>query len=163
MNDNIFRTYKEHKSKEFDIEFFVENNVLSVVCSELIHNKLIDLFEDEYFIFSETENGFILEDTSIEEIQEVFSEYDLLEIINEAAPVRKVVVRAGRRRVVYRCPPGQKKIKRRCVRRPAAELARVKRGARKAARKARSKRARATRRRKISLKRRASFAKRKHK
>jgi hypothetical protein len=69
----------------------------------------------------------------------------------------------GRRKIVFRCPPGQKKIKRRCVRRPAAELARVKRGARKAARKAKGKKSRANRRRKISLKRRIGLPKKHHK
>ena len=163
MNDNIFRIYKEYKQKEFDIEISEEIDYLNIICTDSISSKLIEILEEEYFIYKSTETGFIIEHSSIDELIDTLSEYNITEILNEAAPVRKVVVRGGRRRVVFRCPPGQKKIKRRCVRRPASELARVKRGARKAARKARSKRARATRRRKISLKRRAAFAKKKHK
>ena len=163
MDENIFQKYKEFKQKESDIEIIEQNNSINILCSESNHLKLIEVLDDEYFLYEETDEGFSIQESSFEELTEVLSEYNIAEDLTEASPVRKVVVRAGKRRIVYRCPPGNKKIKRRCVRRPSAELARVKRGARKAARKSKSKRSRANRRRKISLKRRASFAKRRHK
>ena len=163
MDENIFQKYKEFKQKESDIEIIEENDSINILCSESNHLKLMEVLDDEYFLYEETDEGFFIQESSFEELTEVLSEYDIAEELTEASPVRKVVVRGGKRKVVFRCPPGQKKIKRRCVRRPAAELARVRRGARRAARKAKSKRSRANRRRKISLKRRASFAKRRHK
>jgi hypothetical protein len=162
MNDNIFRDYQEQKENESAIQIIENSDNISIFCSEKNHVKLIEILDDEYFIYEETDSGFLVKDIPYDDFIKVLSEYEFLETLDEAAPVRKLVVRGGKRKVIFKCPPGQKKIKRRCIRRPAAELARVRRGARKAARKARSKRTRANRRRKISLKRRASFAKRRH-
>lgn len=162
MNDNIFRDYKEYKGKEFDIEI-IDGDSLDIVCSETVKESLKEILDEEYFNYDEFEDGFVVLDSSFQELNEVFSEYEFEEILNEASLMRKMVVRAGKRKIIYRCPPGHKKIKRRCVRRAAGELARLKRSARKAARKARSKRARAIRRRKISLKRRAGFSKKRRK
>jgi len=163
MNDNIFREYQEYKNKEFYIEIYEEDTYLDIVCSETIHPILLDLLNEEYFNYNETETGVTIDDSSFEELTETLSEYELDILLTEGSPIRKMVVRGGKRKIIYRCPPGNKKIKRRCVKRPAGELARLKRSARKAARKARSKRARAIRRRKISLKRRAGFAKKRRK
>jgi hypothetical protein len=160
---NIFRQYQEILEEEtvIQIEEFDSNILFN--CPKRLQDSVLELLEEEYFDYIETDSGFIIEESSFDEILEILNEYNLKEILHEGSPVRKMVVRAGRRKIIFRCPPGQKKIKRRCVRRPAGELARLKRSARKAARKARSKRARAARRRKISLKRRSSFAKRRHK
>ena len=163
MNNNIFRDYKEYKQKEFDIEIIEEQTVLNIICSETVHPSLLELLDEEYFNYTETETGVIVEDSSFDELIETLSDYELETVLNEASLIRKMVVRNGRRKIIYRCPPGHKNVKRRCVKRPAGELARLKRSARKGARKARSKRARAIRRRKISLKRRVGFAKKRHK
>jgi len=159
---NIFRQYQEIIEENTQIIFEETGIVLNVKCPESIYEEILNVFDEEYLTYLETNSGIILEH-SLDEIVEILSDYDIFFSLTEAAPVRKMVVRGGRRKIVFRCPPGQKKIKRRCVRRPAAELARVKRGARKAARKAKGKKSRANRRRKISLKRRIGLPKKHHK
>lgn len=163
MDTNIFRQYKELKETESNIELIENINSIDVYCSEDNHLKLINILDEEYFEYEETDFGVNITGLSFDEAVEILSEYNFSGELTEASPVRKTVVRGGKRKIIFKCPPGHKKIKRRCIRRPSAELARVKRGARKAARKSRSKKARAARRRKISLKRRSAFAKRRHK
>jgi hypothetical protein len=163
MDTNIFRQYQEFKESQFNVELVDNIDSVDIYCSEDNHLKIMEILDEEYFEYQETDFGFNVTDLQFNELVEILSEYDFSGELNEASPVRKTVVRGGRKKVIFKCPPGNKRIKRRCVRRPAAELARVKRGARKAARKSRSKKARAARRRKVSLKRRAAFAKRRHK
>lgn len=163
MDTNIFRQYQELKEAASNIELIENVDSIDLYCSEDNHLRVMDILDEEYFEYEETDFGFNITNLEFDETIEILSEYDFSGELNEASPVRKTVVRGGRKKVIFKCPPGNKRIKRRCVRRPAAELARVKRGARKAARKSRSKKARAARRRKVSLKRRAAFAKRRHK
>ena len=95
---------------------------------------------------------------NFDELLEELADYDLEDStatdIMEASAKRKVVVRKGKRKVIFKCAPGQKKIGRRCARRSSRDLMKMKRRARRAARKARRKRSQANRRRKISLRRR---------
>lgn len=91
----------------------------------------------------------------------VFEDIDVLETIlscedhlNEGVAKRKQVVRKGKRRVIFKCKPGEKKVRRSCVKRSTSELSKMKRRAKRSARKAKSKRSRANRRRKLSMKRR---------
>jgi len=91
----------------------------------------------------------------------VFEDIDVLETIlsceeslNEGIAKRKQVVRKGKRRIIFKCKPGEKKVRRSCVKRNTTELSKMKRRAKRSARKARSKRSRANRRRKLSMKRR---------
>ena len=75
----------------------------------------------------------------------------------EALAKRKVVIRGGKKKVLFRCKPGEKKVGRTCRRIPSSQLTKLKRRARLAARKARTKRVRAQRRRNISLRRRRNI------
>ena len=91
----------------------------------------------------------------MEQPSETYTLADLMEGIAK----RKVVVRAGKRKTLFRCKPGEKKVGRTCRRIPSSQLNKLKRRARKAARKARTKRMRAQRRRKVSLRRRRNLPK----
>jgi hypothetical protein len=87
------------------------------------------------------------------------SETHTLADLMEGIAKRKMVVRKGKRKVLFRCKPGEKKVGRQCRRIPSSQLTKLKRRARLAARKARTKRVRAQRRRKISLRRRRNIPK----
>ena len=87
------------------------------------------------------------------------SETYTLKDLQEGIAKRKVVVRKGKRKVLFRCRPGEKKIGKTCRRMPSSQLNKLKRRAKRSARKARTKRMRAQRRRKISLRRRRSIPK----
>jgi hypothetical protein len=91
----------------------------------------------------------------MEQPSETYTLHDLREGIAK----RKLVVRKGKRKVLFRCKPGEKKVGRQCRRIPSSQLTKLKRRARLAARKARTKRVRAQRRRKISLRRRRNIPK----
>lgn len=120
---------------------------------------------EEFTVFLE-ENNFeytIMEDCvlvfdSFDELCEELEDYELVipsaSMILEGSAKRKIVIRRGKRKIIFQCPPGQKKIGRRCQKRPTRELMKLKRRARRAARKSRRKRSQANRRRKMSLKRR---------
>jgi hypothetical protein len=115
------------------------------------------ILEEKDFEFYETPDGIFVTD-SFDELIEEFEEYDFVvssatEIL-EGAAKKKLVIRKGKRKVIFQCPPGQKKVGRRCNKRPSRDLMKLKRRAKRAARKARRKRSQANRKRKISLKRR---------
>ena len=85
------------------------------------------------------------------------SEKTTIRQVIEGIAKRRVVVRRGKRKVLFRCKPGEKKVGRQCRRIPSSQLTKLKRRAKLAARKARNKRVRAQRRRKISLRRRRNI------
>ena len=85
------------------------------------------------------------------------SETTTIRQLIEGIAKRKVVVRRGKRKTIFRCKPGEKKVGRSCRRIPSSQLNKLKRRAKRAARKARTKRMRAQRRRKISLRRRRNI------
>lgn len=113
-----------------------------------------DLLEDRILVFD-----------SFDELTEELEEYELINsdavFILEATAKRKIVVRKGKRKIIFQCPPGQKKIGRRCQKRPTRDLMKLKRRAKRAARKSRRKRSQANRKRKMSLKRRPRTTKHK--
>lgn len=80
------------------------------------------------------------------------------ELLDEATAKRKIVVRKGKRKLIFKCGPGMmKRGTRTCVRRPGSQLRKMKLRARRSARKSRRKRSVAARKRKISLRKRASL------
>ena len=88
------------------------------------------------------------------------SEPSRIATIVEGIARRKIVVRGGKRKTLFRCKPGEKRVgSRQCRRMPSSQLNKLKRRAKRAARKARTKRMRAQRRRKISLRRRRNIPK----
>jgi hypothetical protein len=131
-------------------------NVVTVETDEEL--EMIELFlEEHYFDFDLLVNHFLVYDPT-EELFEEFLDSDLEVLMNEGTAQRKVVIRNGKRKIIFKCKPGEKKIgPRRCVRRKSSELAKMRRRARRAARKSKNKRGRALRKRKISLRRRKTL------
>lgn len=133
--------------------------------SSIPQEEVLLFLEENNFDYSVIGEGEILVFDSLEELEEEFSEYDLINtssasFILEAVAKRKMVIRKGKRKIIFKCAPGLKKIgKRRCVKRPSRELAKMKRRARRSARKARKKRMQANRKRKISMRRRPHSSK----
>lgn len=83
-----------------------------------------------------------------------YREHDLEEeYLTEATARKKIVIRGGKRKVLWKCPPGYKKKgagSKQCVKRTGTELYKIKRRAKKAARKRRAKKALTARKRKRS-------------
>lgn len=130
-------------------------NVITVDTEEEI--VIMELFlEENHFDFDLLANSFIVYDP-FEELAEELLDSDLEVLLDEGVAQRKIVIRGGKRKIIFRCKPGEKKIGRRCVRRKSSELAKMKRRARRAARKSRNKRGRALRKRRISLRRRKTI------
>jgi hypothetical protein len=94
-----------------------------------------------------------------EETEDLDEEFSVeSEMLNEVAAKRKIVVRKGKKRIIFKCAPGfKKKGARTCVKRPASNLRKMKLTAKRAARKARGKKASARRKRKLSLRKRLTF------
>lgn len=136
----------------------VETDDRVIMVSDTIPVEELTIFlEENDFAYTITEDVIEVYDP-FEEICEELQEYELdnssaIDLI-EATAKRKVVIRKGKRKVIFKCAPGQKKIGRRCAKRSSRDLMKMKRRARRAARKARRKRSQANRRRKMSLKRR---------
>lgn len=143
----------------------VEDDGKVIIVPENIPIEELTVFLEENDFDYSVSGEYIEVFDSLDELCEELSEYEILNPsaidLLEASAKRKVVVRRGRRKIIFQCPPGQKKIKRRCVKRPSRELMKMKRRARRAARKARRKRSQANRRRKISLRKRPHSSKHK--
>ncbi len=130
-------------------------NVITVDTEE--ERGMVELFlEENYFDFDLLSDSFLIYD-SFDEIAEEFLFSTLEVLLDEGVAQRKIVIRNGKRKVIFRCKPGEKKIGRRCARRKSSELAKMRRRARRAARKSKSKRGRALRKRRISLRRRKTI------
>lgn len=130
-------------------------NVVTVETEQEL--EMVELFlEENDFDYDLLVNNFLVYDPA-EELFEEFLDTDLEVLLDEGVAKRKVVIRGGKRKVIFRCKPGEKKIKRRCVRRKSSELAKMRRRARRAARKSKNKRGRALRKRRLSLRRRRSI------
>ena len=130
-------------------------NIITVDTEE--ENKMVELFlEENHFDFDLLSSNFLVYDP-VEELLEEFMDSSLDILLDEGVAQRKIVVRNGKRKVIFRCKPGEKKIGRRCARRKSSELAKMRRRARRAARKSKSKRGRALRKRRISLRRRKTL------
>ena len=133
----------------------VEENIITVDTDQEI--AMLELFlEEEDFDFVLDINKFTINDP-IDELFEELLDTDLETLLLEGVAKRKIVIRNGKRKIIFRCKPGEKKINRRCVRRKSSELQRMRRRAKRAARKSKSKRGRALRKRRISLRRRRNI------
>ena len=78
--------------------------------------------------------------------------------LDEAAARKTIVVRKGKKKIIFKCAAGMmKKGPRQCVRRPASSLRKLKFRSKRSARKSKSKRGQSNRRRKISVRKRLSF------
>jgi hypothetical protein len=145
-----------------------ERDVVAVVDNGNVYDFMLFLEEND-FTYVQENNVFYIYD-SFDEVYEELIDYEVsvyltednpdeVLYLNEGTAKRKIVVRKGKRKVIFQCEPGQKKLGRRCIKRPQRELQRLKRKARRAARKGRSKRSAAIRKRKISIRKRGALDK----
>ena len=133
----------------------INEQVITVDTDEEL--RMVELFlEENHFDFDLLSKYFMVYD-SFEELAEEFLDSTLEVLLDEGVAKRKIVIRGGKRKIIFRCKPGEKKINRRCVRRKSGELAKMRRRAKRAARKSKNKRGRALRKRRISLRRRRTL------
>jgi len=174
LRDHAFNSLQRLFSEEFDAELTETKIVLDM--PNFSREQVIEYLEEEGIEWEEGEDGVIsildpVEeaeiDVEIDEDEEIEESVEVeTQMINEAAARRKIVVRKGKKRIIFKCGPGMmKKGARICVRRPGSQLRKLKLRSKRSARKARSKRNVSKRRRKISMRKRLSFGlrPRKHK
>jgi hypothetical protein len=151
-----------------------KDNGTLVSLSKFNYFDFIDFLEENNFEYQENNDYNILVEDPLEELFEELIEYNLIlylteygdqniTFISEGSAKRKIVIRKGKRKVIFQCEPGQKKLGRRCVKRPQKDIAKLKRRAKRAARKSKSKRKSAIRKRRMSLRKRASIDRKKSK
>lgn len=99
-----------------------------------------------------------IEEAEISILDEDVEDYISVGELSEGAARKKLVVRKGKKRILFVCGPGMmKRGPRQCVRRPASSLRKLKFRSKRSARKSKSKRGQSNRRRKISVRKRLSF------
>lgn len=168
LRDHAFSSLQRLISEELEADLTETKIVIDMPGFD--RDELVDYLDGEGVEWEEGEDGIITIVDPVEEADiEISAEEDegdeieeSLEVetqmINEASARRKIVVRKGKRRIIFKCAPGMmKKGPRVCVRRPGSQLRKLKLRSKRAARKARSKRGIAKRRRKLSLRKRMAM------
>lgn len=165
IRDHAFSCLQRLFSEEFDVQLTEEKIVLDM--PNFSREDIIDYLDENNVEWEEKDEViYILDrveqaDITIENDNEEDVEESLDiegEDLNEVTARRKIVVRKGRRKIIFKCAPGMmKKGLRSCVRRPSSSLRKLKFRAKRTARKSRSKRNQARRKRKISMRKRMSF------
>ncbi len=166
LRDHAFCSLQRMIFDEFDAELTEEKIVLDM--PNFSHEDVVEYLDGEGIEWEE-KDGIIyildpVEEADItveveEETEDLDEEFSVeSEMLNEVAAKRKIVVRKGKKRIIFKCAPGFKKRgPRTCVKRPASNLRKMKLTAKRAARKARGKKASARRKRKLSLRKRLTF------
>lgn len=165
IRDHAFCSLQRIVFEEFDAELTEEQIVLDM--PSLSYEDVVDYLDENeveweekdgviYILDAVEEAEISIEDDDTEEIEE---SVDIeAEMLNEVAAKRKIVVRKGRKKILFKCAPGfKKKGPRSCVRRATGQLRKMKLTAKRSARKARGKRSQAKRKRKLSLRKRLTF------
>ena len=165
IRDHAFCSLQRIVFEEFDAELTEEQIVLDM--PSLSYEDVVDYLDENeveweekdgviYILDAVEEAEISIEDDDSEEIEE---SVDIeAEMLNEVAAKRKIVVRKGRKKILFKCAPGfKKKGPRSCVRRATGQLRKMKLTAKRSARKARGKRSQAKRKRKLSMRKRLTF------
>ena len=167
LRDHAFCSLQRLIFEEFDAELTEEKIVLDM--PNFSHEDVVNYLEEEgieweekdgiIYILDPVEEADITVEVEEEEADEIEEEFGIeSEMLNEVAAKRKIVVRRGKRKIIFKCAPGfKKKGMRTCIRRPTGQLRKMKFKAKRAARKARSKKSQARRKRKLSLRKRLTF------
>jgi hypothetical protein len=165
LRDHAFCSLQRIIFEEFDAELTEEKIVLDM--PNLSYEDVVAYLEDNdveweekdgviYILDPVEEAEITIEDDDSEDIEESVDIES--EMLNEVAAKRKIVVRKGRKKILFKCAPGfKKKGPRSCVRRATGQLRKMKLTAKRSARKARGKRSQAKRKRKLSLRKRLTF------
>jgi len=167
LRDHAFSSLQRLISEELEADLTETKIVLDMPGFE--RDDIVGYLEEEGIEWEETDDGTIIIVDPVEEAEIDISMEDEgdeieesieveTEMLNEATAKRKIVVRKGKRKIIFKCGPGMmKKGPRTCVRRPGSQLRKLKLRSKRSARKARSKRNVAKRRRKLSLRKRMSL------
>ena len=165
LRDHAFSSLQRLIFEEFDAELTEQKIVLDM--PNFSHEDVVDYLEQEGIEWEEQDGVIYILDpveeaditVEVEENEEIDEEFEVeSEMLNEVAAKRKIVVRKGKKRIIFKCAPGfKKKGPRVCVKRPASQLRKMKLTAKRTARKSRGKRAQAKRKRKLSLRKRLTF------
>ena len=131
------KQYLKEETAEQTVEFDLDGKSIEDVTA----------FLDSQGISYTVEEGYIYVDDN--DVQE--------ETITEGSVKRKLVVRSGRKKIVFMCAPGKKKVGRTCMVRKSSDLAKLKRRNKRSARKAKSKHSASARKQKLANKRRKAF------
>jgi hypothetical protein len=165
IRDHAFCSLQRIVFEEFDAELTEEQIVLDM--PSLSYEDVVEYLDENeveweekdgviYILDAVEEAEITIEDDDSEEIEESVDIEG--EMLNEVAAKRKIVVRKGRKKILFKCAPGfKKKGPRTCVKRATGQLRKLKLQAKRSARKARSKRSQAKRKRKLSLRKRLTF------
>jgi hypothetical protein len=166
LRDHAFCSLQRIIFEEFDAELTEEKIVLDM--PNFSYEDVVDYLEQEGIEWEEKDGVIYIldpvEEAEItveveEEEEELDEEFEVeSQMLNEVAAKRKIVVRKGKKRIIFKCAPGfKKKGARTCVRRPVSQLRKMKLTAKRTARKSRGKRSQAKRKRKLSLRKRLTF------
>lgn len=165
LRDHAFCSLQRIIFEEFDAELTEEKIVLDM--PNFSYEDVVDYLEQEGIEWEEQDGVIYILDpveeaditVEVEENEEIDEEFEVeSEMLNEVAAKRKIVVRKGKKRIIFKCAPGfKKKGPRACVKRAASQLRKMKLTAKRASRKSRGKRAQAKRKRKLSLRKRLTF------
>jgi hypothetical protein len=165
LRDHAFCSLQRLIFEEFDAELTEQKIVLDM--PNFSHEDVVDYLDQEGIEWEEEDGVIYILDpveeaditVEVEENEEIDEEFEVeSEMLNEVAAKRKIVVRKGKKRIIFKCAPGfKKKGPRVCVKRPASQLRKMKLTAKRTARKTRGKRAQAKRKRKLSLRKRLTF------
>jgi hypothetical protein len=165
LRDHAFGSLQRIVFEEFDAELTEEQIVLDM--PSLSYEDVVEYLDENeveweerdgviYILDAVEEAEITIEDDDSEEIEESVDIEG--EMLNEVAAKRKIVVRKGRKKILFKCAPGfKKKGPRTCVKRATGQLRKLKLRAKRSARKARSKRSQAKRKRKFSMRKRLTF------
>lgn len=147
---DIFDSYDFNITEHSDKCFFVDESIEDVF--DELNTYEIDEENDPILLTEEDEGFYITPLDDIYEIEYITADPSFL---LEGPAKRKMVIRGGKRKIIFKCGPGQMKVGKSCRRRPAGLLNKMKRRAKITARKSRKKRRMSARKRKISMRRRA--------
>lgn len=165
LRDIAFSSLQRMIFEEFDAELTEEKIVLDM--PNFSHEDVVEYLEDNGVEWEEKDGIIYILDpveeaditVEVEEDEEIEEEFEIeSQMLNEVAAKRKIVVRKGKKRIIFKCAPGfKKKGPRTCVKRAASQLRKMKLTAKRSARKSRGKKASARRKRKLSLRKRLTF------
>lgn len=165
LRDHAFCSLQRMIFDEFDAELTEEKIVLDM--PNFSYEDVVDYLDEEGIEWEEKDGVIYILDpveeaditVEVEEEEDIEEEFGVeTKMLNEVAAQRKIVVRRGKKRIIFKCAPGfKKKGPRTCIKRPSSQLRKMKFTAKRAARKARSKKSQARRKRKLSLRKRLTF------
>lgn len=165
LRDHAFASLQRMIHEEFDAELTEEKIVLDM--PNFSHEDIVAYLDDNGVDWEERDGVIYILDpveeaditVEVDEDDEIEEEFEIQsEMLNEVAAKRKIVVRKGKKKIIFKCPPGFKKVgPRACRRRQASQLRVMKLRAKRTARKSRGKRAGARRKRKLSMRKRLTF------